>query len=850
MIQLIDLIKEYRSVDSPTVVALKNINLQLPERGMVFILGKSGSGKSTLLNVIGGLDTYEGGDLIINGVSTKNFTAKEFDDYRNNCVGFVFQEFHLLENYTVGKNVSLPLELQRSKNKDMLVRRALEQVDLKGYESRKASALSGGQKQRIAIARALVKAPQIILADEPSGNLDSETGEQIFSLLKKLSEQRLIIVVTHDRDAAMRFGDRVIEISDGTITQQSIFSESQGVTPITPTVKKAALPFKNILSLSLANFKFKKIRLILTALLFSLTLTFFLLGTTSLFFQWDKASLKIYQSVGEDTIVFVQDPLPTTNAQYDATIMPWRNKQKIEEYNKDFEFIPFYCRGKNLWSNLSELKDYHPLYYHYTDFIKYAAFDEHAYAEYGIKIVAGSAPQNAYEIVLPIYLYESFEAYGYKGAAVNGSDDILNKNIYMPDIKKTLTIVGIADTGFKTDAYTELKNVEAEFLTYSESHRLAVLNGELHEEVNLFFHSAVLVNQQFVDLHLKGNFESYHNAQFDRLDYEVTDSGIINTPAISAKNLIGQSLNFALSSNYTVTRIKGQGELVGNEVIVPFILAEQYTKGLMPYYLENNMVMQQSITTEDINQRIIDGMTLRIATQNLSDASYLERKEYTVVGYWTNPNSDPFSQIDYILMEDNALIDFSNGDKRVMAMVTKLSGDKQKDLALLHFAFNNNVDDLVYFKLSGKYGEQISSAHRISTAYKKLGFYCSLGLGIFSIVMMLNFISYSISNKKKDIGILRAIGTKSRDIFLIFFCEGAVIAFISFVAACIIGYVLMWIINIRLAAEGLLVKLFNFDYKAILLTLALAAFIAATGCLLPLIRILRKKPVEIIQNAQ
>lgn len=850
MIQLIDLTKEYRLADSPAVVALKNINLELPERGMVFILGKSGSGKSTLLNVIGGLDTYEGGDLIINGVSTKDFAAKDFDDYRNTCVGFVFQEFHLLENYTVGKNVSLPLELQSCQNRDKLVAQALEQVDLKGYENRKANALSGGQKQRVAIARALVKEPQIILADEPSGNLDSETGEQIFSLLKKLSAERLIAVVTHDREAAMRFGDRVIEISDGIIAQQSVFSDNQGVKPVIHTVKKAALPFKNILTLGIANFKFKKIRLILTALLFSLTLTSFLLGMTSLFFQWDKASLRTFQKTGENNIVFTQAPLSTTNAQYDITIMPWNNKLKIEEYNKDFEFIPLYCRGNVLWRNLPELESYYPIYYYYNNFIKYAALDEHAYDKYGINIVAGRAPQNAYEIVLPKYLYESFEAYGYKGNSVNGFDDILNKHLYMSDIKKTLKIVGIADTGLKTDDYDELKDVETEYLTYSERDRLTNLNGALNEEVDLFFHSAILVNRQFVDLHLKGNFESYHNARFDKLKYELTDSDIINSPAVSETDLIGQSLNFALSSDYTVTRIKGEGELIENEVVVPFELAEQYTQGLMPYYLENNMVKQQSITIEDIHERILEGMTLRIATQNLSDASYLERKEYTVVGYWTDPNGNPFSQTNYILMEDNALQNFSNGDKRVIAMVTKLSGDKQKDLSLLHFAFNKKIDDLVYFKLSGKNGEAISSAHRISTNYKELGFYCSLGLGLFSIVMMLNFISYSISNKKKDIGILRAMGTKNRDIFLIFFCESAVIAFISFIAACVIGYVLMLIINIQLAAESLIVRIFDFDYKAILSTLALAAFIAAAGCLLPLIRILRKKPVEIIRNPQ
>lgn len=172
MLTIKDLQKTYRSKKGQTHQALKSINLEIGSKGFVILLGKSGSGKSTLLNILGGLDKFDKGEIIIKDKSTKDFNSNEWDSYRNTYVGFVFQEFYIIDEFTVGKNIALSLELQGySKDKiDARVEEILEQVDLKGYASRKTNEISGGQKQRIAIARALVKDPQIILADEPTGN--------------------------------------------------------------------------------------------------------------------------------------------------------------------------------------------------------------------------------------------------------------------------------------------------------------------------------------------------------------------------------------------------------------------------------------------------------------------------------------------------------------------------------------------------------------------------------------------------------------------------------------------------------------------------------------------------------
>ena len=217
MLEVKHLKRVYKIKNNKPVYALNDVSLKFQESGLVFILGKSGSGKSTLLNVMGGLDKADEGEIIIEGKSSKDFSSAEMDSYRNTYLGFIFQEYNILGDFTVKENVALALQLQHKKATDEAIDAILEQVDLKGYGKRKPNELSGGQKQRVAIARALVKEPKIIFGDEPTGALDSNTGRQVFETLKKLSKDKLVIIVSHDRDFAEHFGDRVIELKDGQV---------------------------------------------------------------------------------------------------------------------------------------------------------------------------------------------------------------------------------------------------------------------------------------------------------------------------------------------------------------------------------------------------------------------------------------------------------------------------------------------------------------------------------------------------------------------------------------------------------------------------------------------------------
>ena len=270
--------KIYDTKTGEKVHALKGVSFDLPSTGMVAILGKSGSGKSTLLNVLSGLDRFDSGDIECFGKNMKNFSSRELDHYRNSCVGFVFQEYHLIPELDVCDNIALALQLQGQSGVEEKIQAALKQVDLAGYENRKIEELSGGQKQRVAIARALVKDPKIIFADEPTGALDSQTGESILQILKGVAQEKLVILVTHDWEFAEKYGDRVIELADGLVIRDSGESYHSTEAEKEMQLRKSRMPIKSALKIGCSNFQYHPIRLISTVVLS--VMAFLMLGVS------------------------------------------------------------------------------------------------------------------------------------------------------------------------------------------------------------------------------------------------------------------------------------------------------------------------------------------------------------------------------------------------------------------------------------------------------------------------------------------------------------------------------------------------------------------------------------------
>lgn len=266
MIEISNINKKYTSKTKEDVLAIQDVNLKFNTTGLVFILGKSGSGKSTFLNILGGLDSANTSRIFLNGKKLNRFNETILSEYRNTYIGFVFQEYNLLDNLNVYDNVALALEMQNKDFDPQTVLDILKKVDLEGFEERELDELSGGQKQRVAVARALVKDPEVILADEPTGNLDSETSEQIFELFKEISKKKLVICVSHDAEYAYKYADRIIEISDGRVirdTQPEVVEDDA----IAPEMIRPVLPNKFVLNMGLGNIMNNKLRMVVTSVI-------------------------------------------------------------------------------------------------------------------------------------------------------------------------------------------------------------------------------------------------------------------------------------------------------------------------------------------------------------------------------------------------------------------------------------------------------------------------------------------------------------------------------------------------------------------------------------------------------
>lgn len=269
MLQLKNIVKSY-TVGELTQVALKGISLNFRENEFVSILGQSGSGKTTMLNIIGGLDRYDSGDLVINGVSTKKYRDADWDAYRNTSIGFVFQSYNLIPHQNVLSNVEMALTLSGVSRKERRKRavEVLNKVGLQDHIHKKPNQLSGGQMQRVAIARALINNPDILLADEPTGALDTETSIQIMNLLKQIAEEKLVIMVTHNPELAEAYSTRIVNLKDGQITSDTNpFDAPEGSVEekLTKNQKRVSMSFWTSLGLSFANLRTKIGRTILTS---------------------------------------------------------------------------------------------------------------------------------------------------------------------------------------------------------------------------------------------------------------------------------------------------------------------------------------------------------------------------------------------------------------------------------------------------------------------------------------------------------------------------------------------------------------------------------------------------------
>ena len=464
MLQLKGIRKNYKQGKSRIVQALCGVDAVFPEKGMVFITGKSGSGKSTLLNILGMLDGFDGGDFIVDGRSVKNFSAAEADLYRNHYVGFVFQEYNLLENDTVRNNVALALDLQGERRCDEKVCSALREVELEDMQSCKPNELSGGQRQRVAIARAIVKQPKLLLCDEPTGSLDSRTGASIFALLKKISQNSLVVVVSHDRESAEEFADRIIELKDG----QKISDTDAEFSAVTQEElkfpKKKSLSAVKVFRMGGGYLKQRPIRLAIV-LIISL-LTFVMLGVSDSVASYDRmtASLESTYNYGNEYFSvskFVgkrEEEQKDREGFYDEDIDYLKQLLGATRFDRAYNYrisLP------NVFDPFSEIPEGSSWRNSNVGFLE---ADQAFFDEYGLKLVAGRLPANDRETVISKLVYETYCALGYRDFSledkvnIENYDDILGKTLYaqisaLNSLRVDLEVVGIVDTAFDYGRY-------------------------------------------------------------------------------------------------------------------------------------------------------------------------------------------------------------------------------------------------------------------------------------------------------------------------------------------------------------------------------------------------------------
>ncbi len=914
MLETRELVKIYKPKKGVPVTALDKVSIKFPEKGMIFLLGKSGSGKSTLLNVLGGLDNYNSGEIIIKGVSSKSFSQKHFDSYRNTYVGFIFQEYNVLDSFTVGANIALAIELQNRKATDSEINKILKEVDLEGFGNRKPNELSGGQKQRVAIARALVKNPRIIMADEPTGALDSNTGKAIFDTLKKLSREKLVIVVSHDREFAENYADRIIELSDGKVisdveyvsdsetVQESGLSYNGDTIEIPPQYSlteddrntineyilklksgsklkvlsfsatknfaptdnskikyldtspfkliKSKLPLKNAFKIGAGGLGYKKFRLVMTIILSCISFGLFGLADT----------FGAYNHIEACT-----NSLVDTGFKYAAVAKAKKVTQGDYTYWNDYGF---YLSD----SNINEIKkntgiEMHGVYRPLRDnlgfenhinsniertktefdifnptFFGFADINKNIINDMNFKIIAGNLPDgNKNEIAISEYTFEIFKRFQYTDNSVyvnsKGQTEIKYVDIkkYSDIIGKTLlidgtkyTITAVIDTNFDLNRYIKL--VEEESITNAEEIIDYMLYNEFDYAVVYSYSGLIMTGEGFVDklianrpnvAFITEGYIRFYNDKFD-----VDSNYLARLDDVKNENIIW---------------LDGEKTTLGEKEIIA-------TTDCIYIYTEDSEI-SYSGDKEKYKEILKESGSLD-SWQSLfadSDDSNDMINGYKVVGFIPTDIGD--SKIESTVICSDSLFDtFTDGaDSFYSFCVGKMPESKSDVKNLVTYCYNESGTERYPIQNSVTY--ELDSVNDFLKEFAKIFIYIGIGFAVFASLMLANFIGTSISYKKQEIGILRAIGSRSNDVFRIFFAESFIIAMINFILSTIGVGLVTYIINYVIRHEfGILITVLTFDLRQVILLLAVSIFVAFVASYLPVKKIASKRPIDAIRD--
>ena len=864
MLEIKNITKVYETADLKQK-ALDNVSIKFRESEFVSILGHSGSGKTTLLNIIGGLDNYTSGDLIINGVSTKQYTDRDWDTYRNHSIGFVFQSYNLIPHQTALANVELALTLSgiNKTERRKRAREVLKKVGLESHMNKRPNQMSGGQMQRIAIARALVNDPDILLADEPTGALDSETSVQIMELLKEISKDKLVIMVTHNPELANRYSTRIVRLVDGKITDDSnpytdevkVDKEKKARTK---NSKKTSMSFKTALSLSLNNLLTKKGRTILTAVAGSIGI----IGI-ALILSLSSGVRNYIRRVEEDTLSSY--PLSVEEKSVDTTSLIttlMTNEIKTEEHDLDKVY------SGNIMTELINMMTAQMSKNNLEIFREYLESKDSKIKEYSTAIqysynfdiqLYNSDTSNGITRVNPVTIFDSFGIDGMNDMLelqnqLGGSSSMMNTNIFdeLLDNKELIKSQYDVVSGRLPEKYNEvvlILNKDNEISDYAlyalgikDQKELAeifkkVMAGESIEEVNETYSYEELLNLSFKMVFNTDYFEKQNGLWIDkREDEKFLKKVVDNAEEIKIVGIIRPN------EEATITSISST---IG------------YTSDLTKYVIEKvneSKIAKEQLENPDIN--VFTGIKFSDSGEKF-DISKLSDKEKA---YLASLSQEELSEViaQYTknagsTYEDNLkTLGIVEIDKPSSIKIYPKDFDSKEEIIKIIEDYNasknasgKEEEVINYTDIVGAMMSSVSSI--IDTISYVLIAFVAISLVVSSI--MIGIITYiSVLERIKEIGILRAIGASKKDISRVFNAE----TIIEGLAAGVFGILFTIILNIPI---NIVIKHFinisnisSLPIIGAIILVVISVILTVIAGLLPARMAAKKDPVEALRT--